>query len=132
LHYDGYIKPVIENNSQIWKDLSKSQANGVMIGFDSNSGWNNNTIKFDGINDTINAKTSLKSNNFSIEIVFNKDIAALNTNKYSSIYNINQWGTTVLNPSIVFFLDQRNGNNLLERLLVPPTDTAPYIEKNLS
>ncbi|MEG0025964.1 MAG: hypothetical protein RR847_02590 [Bacilli bacterium] len=82
LHYDGYIKPVIENNSQIWKDLSKSQANGVMIGFDSANNWQNNKILFNNNNNVIEAQNS--ANLFNSDLSFTMSIVVESLNMYAS------------------------------------------------
>lgn len=75
LHYDGYKKPVLENGSLLWKDLSGNGNDGILYNFSSdiNSFWDGNSISFDGINDYITLNNILYGKtNFTIEYVANQ------------------------------------------------------------
>lgn len=64
LHYDGINNTGNGHSSTAttWKDLSGNHNDGTLIGFDTNSGWQESSIKFDGINDYIISKTNLGLN----------------------------------------------------------------------
>lgn len=60
-HYDainntgtGY-----SNTATIWKDLSGRGNDGTLLGFDSSSGWKNNYLKFDGVDDYVLSTNNL-------------------------------------------------------------------------
>lgn len=61
LHYDAINNTGNghDNNATVWKDLSGNENDGSLIGFDSNSGWGDNYIKFDGQNDYVISKNNI-------------------------------------------------------------------------
>ena len=61
LHYDAINNTGSGHSSTTttWKDLSGNGNDGTLLGFDSNSGWQDNFIKFDGVNDYILSKNNL-------------------------------------------------------------------------
>lgn len=53
IHYDGINNTGNghSNTTTTWKDLSGNENNATLVGFDSTSGWQDNYLKFDGVND---------------------------------------------------------------------------------
>lgn len=52
IHYDGYYKPIINDNQLIWKDLLNN-SDGEIINGDGVSDWQENRIKLDNIDNYI-------------------------------------------------------------------------------
>ncbi|MDD2435396.1 MAG: prepilin-type N-terminal cleavage/methylation domain-containing protein [Bacilli bacterium] len=69
LHFDGHNRPT----TNTWFDLSGGNNNGTLINFDLLTAWTGNSVKFDGINDYIDAGTNSKfniTNELTMEVVF--------------------------------------------------------------
>ena len=83
--YDGKYNTLSgsSNKTTIWEDLSGNSNNGTLKGFDftNTSGWNNNALLLDGVNDWVQMKY-LYNTNMTVEIVVesvtNKDNKATN------------------------------------------------------
>ena len=77
------------NTSNIWKDLSGNGNDATLTNInqsDAESGWDNNCLKLDGIDDyaVINDSATMKPNDQTIEIVFNRTGAAANADYANS------------------------------------------------
>ena len=61
LHYDAINNTGAghSNNTTTWKDLSGNGNDGTLLGFDSTSGWTNNYLKFDGVDDYVLSTNNL-------------------------------------------------------------------------
>lgn len=70
--YDGKYNTLSgpTNKTTIWEDLSGNSNNGTLKGFDftNTSGWNNNALLLDGVNDWVQMKY-LYNSNMTVEIV---------------------------------------------------------------
>ena len=108
LYYDGIDNTgegVHDNNSTVWKDLSGNNHDGTLNNFGANaiSGWHNNYLSFDGVNDWVNCgeqnyanvtleATYVDKSGVNKEIFGNWDTGGngliINKGKYSSnVYN---------------------------------------------
>lgn len=88
------------NTSNIWKDLSGNGNDATLTNInqsDAESGWDNNCLKLDGINDyaVINDSATMKPTNQTIEIVFNRTGKATNTADGRAIVFVRWHGYTV-------------------------------------
>ncbi len=77
------------DTSNIWKDLSGNGNDATLTNInqsDAESGWNDNCLKLDGIDDyaVIKDSATMKPNDQTIEIVFNRTGAAANADYVSS------------------------------------------------
>lgn len=72
-----------------WKDLSGKGNDGILTGFDgtTSSGWQENYLRFDGVNDFVKTTTNLDFNN-STQMTFNfVDLnGTLNTNSLAMLF----------------------------------------------
>lgn len=74
LYYDGINNTGSGHSDSvdIWKDLSGNDNDGILVGFDGNeaSGWTNNSLKLDGINDYVYKNIGIDQYNATVEVVY--------------------------------------------------------------
>ena len=94
LHYDGYVEPVEENNTLIWKDLSGNNNHATLLNFDKSKAWNGKGIVLDGIDDIMSYMGTL-TDMYTIEIVAQIDLDT----RRNILFGGNQYPTLYLEPT---------------------------------
>jgi len=133
LHYDAINNTGNGHSSTttVWKDLSGNGNNGTLTNFDktTTSGWSDNYLMFDGVDDKVFSELFNSTGDFTIEIKV-AEPEVINSANYASIFTINTWRTTLEKPSIIGFIDNRpsSATNLAWcfGILVPSQNSAGY------
>lgn len=99
LHYDGMYNGGLrihnDNasvNKALWKDLSGTLEDGVLTNFNytSSSGWLNNGLKFDGINDFLISNNFTNLSIFTAQVVLDIPTATTGAKTYIAFNNYTQ------------------------------------------
>ena len=134
LHYDAINNTGNghSNTTTVWKDLSGNGNNGTLTNFNNttSSGWSDNYLLFDGVDDKVLTELFNSTGDFTIEIKVadTEIVSALN---YGGCFTINTWSTSVTEPSIICF-QNLNGSTRLFGTLVPPQENLPYDERTFA
>ena len=108
LHYDAINNTGDghSNTTTTWRDLSPNHNDGVLhnVDFTATSGWGEDYIALDGVNDYINGSTA-GCDNFTVEFVV-KSVDVTNSSQYGSLFMINQWNHNVSDCSLQIYAEK--------------------------